>query len=1167
MTVTPRLGKNVSNAFALVATLTMMALLTLLVIGLASLSVISLRSGSRGEAAATARANARLAITLAIGDLQRHLGPDPRVCAPASIFDADPATAEIDGVRHPHWLGAWESARSTGKAWLVTPWSRDDADGGLRDARATGDWSRDKPLGWLVSGTHADQPVDPLDSSADEDWITLSAGGPDGSEVKVPTVRVESGRHAWWVSDESAKAKLDLADPLAGAAPSADDPASYRRWLLALSNQPGAVDAALEIGEKDKQRLSSLATLDLSSPATTAKAAARFHDFTVWSVGLPVNVRDGRLKRDLSVFLKSSGNLPDLKVAGKTLARGLADADRLVGPANQNAARDMGVSWTTTRHQRSSPTLRLLREWAALATKFEPGKVKGDVIPVGAAPSPLLSGDDSFDGTNRKPAGLAPYDSPDISPVLVEGSLYYNLASEPVSPGLPSTQYQLVAHLYPRAAIWNPYNVALRVPATTLMLQANGSKAVEITPEGGAKEKLNLTWGQGGALGGTLYFQMSAVTLDPGTCAVFSPTGRTPYSDTALGGNSLSASVAPSTARGFTVKIGTPRAKRPLEFREVPGGVQAEDYRMLWKLGSATSVAAFTGLPQLSFVSCALQYGDNKELPVSWNSSNPAPINDLRSGGSLPPPDTRTRDGFRLRWFEEHPSNLSGSGSLQGTRHFDIAPLANWNPRASYSLRSPYENLTDVAPHFFGAYTRDLFDQSVSWDDLMPVPDSGIQRGNPFGRPIESPGPQVIFEIPRKGVEMVSLAQFRHAKLSPFIWHPSFAIGNSLADPRLEDRTDRSAPPPRNSGEKEHNGWNEKLIGYANDGRTGGSEGNGQWAFYARWAVGGLPDTEALVHDLSFEVNHSLWDDFFLSTGSAAGWREALGAPDKGLMQNPRHRVLFPAASEKETLANLADFHRAAFHLGIDGGFNVNSTSVDAWTAVLAATRDDSGESTFPRLLDETAAPWKAGDPADSRGAWSGRRVLDDAEVRSLAEAVVAEVKTRGPFLSLSDFVNRRLAKGPSGRAGALEAAIQRAALNKDFDDTYPLATQKLKDYAHPDNIADATRIDPGLMPPSKAWGAPGYLTQADVLQPIGPILTARGDTFTIRAYGDAVDPDGKVLARAWCEAVVQRIPSPLNPDESGLNPANRATLGDFGRAFRTVSFRWLNAAELQPSS
>jgi len=104
------------------------------------------------------------------------------------------------------------------------------------------------------------------------------------------------------------------------------------------------------------------------------------------------------------------------------------------------------------------------------------------------------------------------------------------------------------------------------------------------------------------------------------------------------------------------------------------------------------------------------------------------------------------------------------------------------------------------------------------------------------------------------------------------------------------------------------------------------------------------------------------------------------------------------------------------------------------------------------------------------------------------------------------------------------------------------------------------------LKPDCAAWGAPAYLTQADVLQAIGPALTARSDTFVIRAYGDAVDAKGRTTATAWCEAVVQRMPEPLDPDPSGLNPRLNGRTGDFGRRFLIHSFRWLSPVELQPS-
>ena len=44
-----------------------------------------------------------------------------------------------------------------------------------------------------------------------------------------------------------------------------------------------------------------------------------------------------------------------------------------------------------------------------------------------------------------------------------------------------------------------------------------------------------------------------------------------------------------------------------------------------------------------------------------------------------------------------------------------------------------------------------------------------------------------------------------------------------------------------------------------------------------------------------------------------------------------------------------------------------------------------------------------------------------------------------------------------------------------------------------------------------------------DVLNSIGPNLTARSDTFVVRAYGEALDDAGNVIGKAWVEVVVQR--------------------------------------------
>ena len=102
----------------------------------------------------------------------------------------------------------------------------------------------------------------------------------------------------------------------------------------------------------------------------------------------------------------------------------------------------------------------------------------------------------------------------------------------------------------------------------------------------------------------------------------------------------------------------------------------------------------------------------------------------------------------------------------------------------------------------------------------------------------------------------------------------------------------------------------------------------------------------------------------------------------------------------------------------------------------------------------------------------------------------------------------------------------------------------------------------------SRSAFAPGYLTQADILSGIGPMLTARSDTFTIRAYGDVRNPvTGDVEGRAWCEAVVQRVPDVTDPVSGTYTAGDElqpsASKYPFGRKFKIVSFRWLNPGDI----
>jgi hypothetical protein len=76
----------------------MLLMLVALALAMLSLSNSSARSVSVGSGISEARANGRIALMLAIGELQEQMGPDQRISANGAILS--PAD-----VRHPHWTG------------------------------------------------------------------------------------------------------------------------------------------------------------------------------------------------------------------------------------------------------------------------------------------------------------------------------------------------------------------------------------------------------------------------------------------------------------------------------------------------------------------------------------------------------------------------------------------------------------------------------------------------------------------------------------------------------------------------------------------------------------------------------------------------------------------------------------------------------------------------------------------------------------------------------------------------------------------------------------------------------------------------------------------------------------------------------------------------------
>ncbi|KRP33892.1 MAG: hypothetical protein ABS34_13430 [Opitutaceae bacterium BACL24 MAG-120322-bin51] len=194
---------------------------------------------------------------------------------------------------------------------------------------------------------------------------------------------------------------------------------------------------------------------------------------------------------------------------------------------------------------------------------------------------------------------------------------------------------------------------------------------------------------------------------------------------------------------------------------------------------------------------------------------------------------------------------------------------------------------------------------------------------------------------------------------------------------------------------------------------------------------------------------------------------------------------------------------------------------------------------------------------------------LTDAQVRALATEIVEQVKERGPFLSLSEFMNRRLSSDRSlARVGAVEAALNELASRGAGENPFA----DIQSY-----FSETVTVPLGVTYPFKeaaegnlAYGFPGWMRQADVLRPIAPILSARDDTFVIRAYGECKDPlTGEAKAGAWCEAILQRRADYVDSinDEATVLPSESTLTSEinkrFGRRFVIVSFRWLSEDEV----
>lgn len=211
-------SRKCSCGFALLVTVTLISLLVLVLVGLATFVRIETQVAGNAQKRDTARHHALFALNIAIGQLQQHAGPDPRLTAQANLLDPQ--------VANPWFTGVWtndDESTPTLRTWLISGNETDP----LR-------FGPNSPLGREVAASDIPHNLTDDDSAISDfnpvqlvSAATASSTGhglSDGS-VFVPSMPINVpepdtatdrtiGRYAYWVGDQGVKASLVLPDRL-----------------------------------------------------------------------------------------------------------------------------------------------------------------------------------------------------------------------------------------------------------------------------------------------------------------------------------------------------------------------------------------------------------------------------------------------------------------------------------------------------------------------------------------------------------------------------------------------------------------------------------------------------------------------------------------------------------------------------------------------------------------------------------------------------------------------------------------------------------------------------------------------------------------------------------------------------------------------------------------
>lgn len=1160
-----------ARGFALVVTLSLMILLTLVAVGLLSLSSISLRSLSQGQAMATARANARLALVLALGDLQKHGGPDQRTTARAEIMDKNPASPVVDGVKQPLWTGIWKTNNPD-------PGANNQLDSGAGPTLRS--WSTSQGPQWLVSNPTPATQLDPNTwTGAYPSAITLAKGlGSDALDVAVPLVNVTGGRYGYWVSDEGVKAKVNLIDPTFNSGDAAlsqlhmgSSQALPMQTILPMKNPETDFRATptAEIGKVlDNASVALLSTIKTPLALNTYSP-----DITTYSYGVLSDIRRGGLKKDLTAAFEDQTNF-------NTFADTYGNGDRSLYRSGLNFRNDGPLWYSLFYHYNTYKSVM----------PTPPG------LSPNANDAPTSSINIASPPYTLTPRGYKINYPSSTIPTFLNGPLPVVIAYR-VDIAIASFfdandgKWKLQLQFYPQLVLCNPYSARLRIPGFTF------GKALDVFRDtilniaiGGVNTAIPIEVGRFSLkpAGGELD------TLDPGETRVFALDADLKATSILKAGTytALKSAANSAVSADHYQYVDLTQPALALAFPPPPPPAVAPDPPLATVYAAALATTDPNAIVKLALSgpnhSAA---GDQVTVTYMDESINPAKINwpgktsnryGIMGGNGF------TSPAVPNVWTDQTISNMVGARRVLGF-FARRKGLTGSNSPANYthgstgvpvfignsSVLTPFE--AESSTQWMEIYLSpfgDLYTNNQT--DINTFPNGETSWGNSsVGDDTSgSINRYILRDVPSQ--PLVSMGQFMHMPTYRFTdWHGDLD-------------------------------YNHQMFGSM---FMGGSiipvnMPVGKLDLTQAWSGSASSPFRRLYLDDSFLANQALFDRFFFSTvppatlesNAPAYWTQfnvANGgtrlSDSTAPLLNSRIKPYF-SGGLAPAMADLRNPEKASSNLMLDGAFNINSTSVPAWKALLSSLSGNrlgiwNATGKTPAILDGTAAKdanpiprfWSASSTGTPNAPWDGLRVLTDAQVNNLAEQIVTQVKTRGPFLSMADFLNRRLGATSSAltRSGALQAAI---------DNTSPDINQAAK--ALGVNVTMSGGLPP-VIPANlqdaagrtlnTAVGMPGYLMQQDLVQAFSPAMTARSDTFVIRTYGECVSPSGAIQAKAWAEAVVQRVPEYIDQSDSQLTAAGNATPAyksdgsvnvgstnlQFGRSFKIVQFRWLTPNEI----